>query len=277
VTITVPSPSPKTRLYVDGEAQTAQSEAGGLVINLKAGHHLWELTDALPVPVAPHVVRTENRAGGARVVVASVAAATQNRLEVSKDNGATWTTISVQAQPQMEVSGLNDGEKVHVRAVALNELHESLPGPEYPLYVTNQPPPPPDGLHVALANGAAAITWGEVLGASEYRLYVRARGEREFRPLYRGLLRSFVDRRPGIKTCNAIPGNSKKDLSADIFEYRIAAVNGKGEGAPSGTADTDAASWRNWDPKPGERFRRVYSYPPDSPQLPGAMPRFYPD
>ena len=66
-------------------------------------------------------------------------------------------------------------------------------------------------------------------------------------------------------------------LSADIFEYRIAAVNGNGEGAPSRTADTDPASWRNWDPRPGERFRRVYSYPPDSPQLPGAMPRFYPD
>jgi len=277
VTINVASSSPMTRFYIDGEAQAAQSEASGLVVNLKAGHHCWELTDALPIPVAPHVVRTENRAGGARVIVAAVASATQYRLELSKDNGATWTTIGAQAQPQMEVSGLNDGEKVHVRAVALNQLHESLPGPEYPLYGTNQPPPSPDGLRVALANGAATITWGEVLGACEYRLYVRTSGEKEFHLLYRGLERSFVDRRAGIKACNATPGKSTGALPADVFEYRIAAVNGNGEGAPSGTADTDPASWRNWDPRPGERFRRVYSYPPDSPQLPGAMPRFYPD
>jgi len=39
----------------------------------------------------------------------------------------------------------------------------------------------------------------------------------------------------------------------------VAAVNGDGEGPRSRMADTDPASWRNWDPKPGEPFRRAYS------------------
>jgi hypothetical protein len=277
VTIAMPSLTDKTLFYVDGEARAVRHEHGSLAVELPAGIHRWELTDALPVPVAPHVARTESRAGGARVVVAAVAAATRYRLELSRDNGATWRAVDEQAQPSIEVSGLNDGDKVHVRAVALNSLHESLPGPEYPLYVTSQPPPPPDGLHVELADGAAALAWGEVLGASAYRLYVRARSDREFRLLYHGLDRTFVDKRTSIKACDAVPGEPGSTAPAGIFEYRVAAVNGNGEGAASRSADSDPASWRNWDPRPGERFRRVYSYPPDTPQLPGAMPRYYPD
>jgi hypothetical protein len=62
-------------------------------------------------------------------------------------------------------------------APALNGLHESAPGPEYPVYVTKAPPPPPDGLHVDLADGCATLSWGEVLGVTEYRLYAQSAAE----------------------------------------------------------------------------------------------------
>jgi hypothetical protein len=277
VTITLPSLSEGTVFYVDGEARTAQRVSGALVVELPAGSHHWEVTDSLPVPVAPHVLRTENFSGGGRVVVAQVASATQYRLELSKDNGATWTTVRMENQPRIEVSGLDNGQKVHVRAVALNSMHESLPGPEYPLYVTDHAPPAPDGMQVELADGSATITWGEVLGASEYRLYARTRSEKDFHLLYRGLDRVFVDRRAGIKACNEIPGPSASTSNAEIVEYRVAAVNGNGESAMSRSADTDPASWRNWDPRPGEGFRRVYSYSPDSPPSSSPFPRYYPE
>jgi hypothetical protein len=208
-------------------------------------------------------------------LIASVASATRYRLELSKDNGATWSNIASQNEPAIEVSGLAHEEKVHVRAVALNSAHESSPGPEYPLYITRNPPPPPDGLRCELHAGFAVISWGEILGATEYRLYARLAGEDEFHLLYRGTDRTFEDRRPGIQPSNVFP-ETPVIPAADLIEYCVTALNGNGEGARSRVADTNPASWRNWDPRAGEAFRRVYAFPPDSVPLPGSLPRYYP-
>ena len=208
-------------------------------------------------------------------MIASVASASHYRLELSKDNGVTWSNIASQSEPAVEVSGLLNGKKVHVRAVALNSIHESLPGPEYPLYVTSDPPPPPDGLRCELLAGSATISWGEVLGVTEYRLYARLAGEGEFHLLYRGMDRIYEDRRPGIQPAKAFP-DTPAALSAGLIEYCVTAVNGNGEGARSRMVDTNPASWRNWDPRAGEAFRRVYAFPSDSPPHPGSEPRYYP-
>lgn len=279
VTITLPS-SAGMHFYIDGEAiggepQPASPSSAVLVVNLKAGRHRWELTDALPVPVAPEILRTENRAGGARVFIAPVASATQYRLELSQDNGVTWSQVGVQNAPEIEVSGLVNGNKVHVRAVALNSMHESAPGREYPLYVTADPPPAPDGLHVDLSEGLATITWGQVLGVSEYRLYARPAGRGSFQLLYRGRDTIYQDKRPGIQRLNEVPGNLANP-ALQLTEYCVSAANENGEGPKSRPADTNPASWRNWDPRPGEAFRRVYAFPPDAPELPGTEPRYYP-
>ena len=275
VTITLASYSAGARFYIDGEPQGEPSPSSAFTVNLKAGRHEWELTDALPIPIAPEILRTENRAGGARVVVSPVAAATSYRMELSKDNGVTWSKITVQEDPVIEISSLVNGEKVHVRAVALNAAHESSPGPEYPLYVSSAPPPPPDGLCIELSDGTATLTWGEVLGIIEYRLYARLAGQDEFHLIYRGRDRAYEDKRPEIQTANAIPETSAVP-AAGVIEYCVTAVNGNGEGARSRNANTNPASWRNWDPRPGEPFRRVYGFSSDSPPPSEGMPRYYP-
>jgi hypothetical protein len=277
VRITASGLSERAAFYVDGESRTGRRESGAMVIDLEPGRHHWELTDRLPVPVAPRILRTENRAGGSRVFVSPVAGAAEYRLELSQDGGATWSSARVQAEPSIDISGLPDGRKVHVRAVARNAENESQPGPEYPLYVTNQPPPPPDGLHVELAQGAATVTWGELLGVTEYRLYVRPKATGAFQLLYRGLDRAYVDRRAGVQACYPIPGGTGGNAVPNIVEYAVTASNGNGESVHSRIADTDPASWRNWDPKPGERFRRVYSSEPVYPPSPGQWPRYYPE
>jgi hypothetical protein len=276
VTITMPALPDKTAFYIDGAVCTGRVESGTLAVDLEPGQHRWELTNTLPVPIAPRIERTDNHAGGAMVVITPVAAATQYRIELSKDGGATWATAGVHAQPAIELSGLPDGQKVHVRAVALNSLHESTPGPEYPVYVTNQAPPAPDGLHVELAKGAATVSWGEVLGVREYRLYVRSQGEKEFHLLYRGPDRVYADSRAGIKAANPVPEKSNRTGRPDIVEYCISAANGNGESVKSASGDTDPASWRNWDPMPGEPFRRVTGFAPDSPPSSSEWPRYYP-
>ena len=45
-----------------------------------------------------------------------------------------------------------------------------------------------------------------------------------------------------------------------LYEYAISAVNGNGEGRRCTAIDTSPSSWRNWDPKPGELFRRRFTY-----------------
>jgi len=273
--IVIPSAFSKARFYIDGDSQAAQSGANVLVITLDEGFHQWELTATLPTPISPNIERTQNRTGGGKVMVATVAGATQYRLELSKDNGINWLKVGLQEGATFEVGGLADGEKVHVRAVALNSKYESLPGPEYPLYVTSKPPLPPDGLRVELQDGVAKLTWGEVLGITEYRLYTRSAGGEAKHLLYRGRDRFYYDKRAGIQAADAVP-SGPATTPADINEYCVTAVNGNGEGACSRIADSNASSWRNWDPKPGEPFRRVYGFPPDSPALPDSWQNYYP-
>ena len=274
--ITAPRLGEKVSFYVDGAPRTGKRESGTVRFELEAGRHHWELTDTLPVPNAPRILRTENHAGGARVIVEPVAAATEYRLELSRDGGISWTRPVTQSGSQLSVDGLRDGEKVHVRAIASNALHSSAPGAEYPIYASSQPPPPPDGLRVKLADGAATITWGEILGASEYCLYCRANPEGEFRLLHRGIDRSHVDHRSVIRGCHEIPGPSAKNTRQTVIEYCVTAVNGNGESARSHPADTHPASWRNWDPMPGERFRRVTSFATDSQDSTNEGARYYP-
>jgi hypothetical protein len=87
--IAMPSLSEKMMVYVDGEAREARRESDAIILDLEEGLHHWELTEKLPVPVAPRILRTENHAGGARAIAAPVAAAAQYRFELSKDGGVT--------------------------------------------------------------------------------------------------------------------------------------------------------------------------------------------
>lgn len=275
ITMTSAGLSGKTNLYVDGQLLPSRRDGGSLVVELAAGAHHWELTDGMPVPMAPRIVRTEDHAGGALVIVEPVASASQYRLELSKDDGASWTRMTESAVPQMDVKGLADGSKVHVRAIALNAAHESAPGHEYPVYVSNQAPPPPDAVRVHLAPGGATLYWGEVLGVSRYRVYSRLRGETEFRKVFEGMTREYVYRSGDVHANNAVPDGSASG-SGEITEFCVTCVNANGESIHSQTADTDPSTWRNWDPKPGEPFRRVASYEPDTPPSASEWPRYYP-
>ncbi len=221
----------KGSVFVNGERQAVTNGE----ISLKPGTHRWQMTAGDPVPNAPRIARTENLAGGARVIVQPVAGATRYRYELSRDGGKTWTAASA------ELSGLADGVKVHVRAIAANATKESVAGQEYPAYISSKPPLPPDGLSVSLQNGAATFTWGEVLGVTEYRLYAGNR------LVYKGTARRYTDKTPAP-------------------EYTIAAVNGNGEGKKSIAVRTDPSSWLTFDPKPGEPFRRMAGAPVYYPQ-----------
>ncbi|MDR3723123.1 MAG: hypothetical protein P4K83_01370 [Terracidiphilus sp.] len=108
----------------------------------------------------------------------------------------------------------------------------------------------------AIEDGAARLSWGEVLGVTEYRLYRKKPGECGFTVCYRGLERIYAERDASLHRPDHVPTRAK-DNTGTAIQYYVAAVNGNGEGNSSMTVDTDPCFWRNWTPKPGEPFRRT--------------------
>lgn len=142
-------------------------------------------------------------------------------------------------------------------------------------------PPPPDGLAAEPGSGKVCLTWGEVLGATAYRLYRRSPGELEFKKIFRGLAHEFtdtIDSRPAF----AEPGLKAAALRhADepaVHQYAVAAINGSGEGARSLTVDTDPRAWSNWKPTADLRFKRRSGFwlPPYVREI-DVPPAYYPD
>ena len=257
-------PAPHGNLYVDGANVPTTATAGGLSVKLPPGEHRWEFTSKLPEPMPPVMLRTENRAGGAKVFFTPVAGAQKYRVELSRDSGATWQTATETTRGVADLAGLPRGTKVHVRAIAFNADQAGRPANEYPIYVTDHAPLPPDGLMTDISAKMPKLTWGEVLGVSEYRLYRREQSQPAFTEVFRGLVTEYTDKNVSVPAAFPQPGvfaNCLRDTgSGKVYEYAVTAVNGNGESAKSVVVDTDPQSWRNWNPATDLRFKRRTGY-----------------
>jgi hypothetical protein len=267
--------------YIDGRRAEQSRTADTVTVRLEPGRHQWELTQRAPMPLAPAVLRTENGKGGAMVFFASVAGATQYHLELSSDNAKTWKSVQQGLSSPLHVEGLRVGSKVHVRVIAVTQDGRSVAGPEYPVYASNTPPAAPDGLALELATGKVSASWGEILGASEYRFYRRILGQKNWNMVYRGLNRQFDDLAEGVTPPTYLPGradNAMRNQTAPVYEYAVTAVDENGESVKSFAVNTDPAGWLSWWPTGVERrFKRQTGFwlPP---YVPAAMspPLFYP-
>ena len=250
--------------YVDGAKIPATPTASGLSVKLPPGEHRWELTAKQPEPPQPVMLRTENRNGGAKLFFTTVAGAQKYRVELSRDSGTTWQAVTETVKGEAELTRLANGTKVHVRAVALNADQASRPANEYPVYITDKAPLPPDGLKTDISAKQPKLTWGEVLGVTEYRLYRRELGQGVFSEVFRGLANEYVDKGITVPAGFPEPGvraNLLRDTSScKVYEYAVAAVNGNGESAKCVPVDTDPQSWRNWNPATDLRFKRRTGY-----------------
>jgi hypothetical protein len=255
---------PQGSFYLNGERQQTIETQNSIKIQIPTGRHRWQFTAGQPIPVAPQIIRTENNAETAKVFFTTVASAKGYHIEISSDGGKTWTRVGSTLSSPFNLTKQKNGEKIHVRVIAFNDQHVGDPADEYPIYVTDKAPATPDGLILRTAANTVNVQWGEVLGASEYRLYRRLKGETKYSLVYKGLERKFTDKANGVIPSFEIPGEEgtikhyKGNLV--IYEYVVSAVNGNGESAQSLPADTNPASWRNWDPVPGERFRYRHNW-----------------
>lgn len=248
--------------YVDGVPLPSSMTGDTREVTLPKGRHRWELTDVLPEPVAPAITGTHNVSRGASVTFNPVGSAEAYVAEISENDGETWKEGGRASGSPIHVTELMNGAKIHVRVRGINSDHVGVASAPYPIYVSDQPPAPPDGLRVWLTGGSATLSWGEVLGVSHYNLYRRSKVGGDWRLIYSGSLRSFVDQDPSIMAPRSLPDEpgAARD-EKNLFEYVVRSVNGNGEGAPSVSGDTHPGSWRNWWPHDTPRkTKRVTGY-----------------
>jgi hypothetical protein len=266
LTLQIPSSVGDANFYIDGAKQELHAKADSWEVDLPSGRHSWEWTSGLPTPGEPEILRTTDKSAGASVFFAPVPGADRYRLEMSKDGGAFWQPAAQGSSCPLELSGLANRSKIHVRLIAGNAQHESAPSAQYPIYVTDQAPAAPEGMDLELGRDRIDLTWGEILGASEYRLYRRDQHALEWKCIYAGPDRAFPDTGAvGTVPPVALPGRADNALtdsgSATIYEYAVTAVNGNGEGVKSKVESSDPANWRNWWPAGQERkFKRQTGY-----------------
>jgi hypothetical protein len=227
--------------YLDGTKQQTKVEEGMMVVNIPAGKHIWNLTVGLPDLLRPEIDFTRNGKGKVLFAVRPVAGAFSYRFEYSTDVGKNWTKLNEQQKPQLQIKATGNETKGYVRAVAQNKEHESEASVVYPVYFTSEKPHYPDGLKLSIGNGKIDLTWGKVLGCTEYRLYRRIKGSGKYEMVHKSDTPYFTDR---------------SVTKGTIYEYSVTAVNGNGESGLSGSVDSDPSSWLNFDPMPGEPFRR---------------------
>jgi hypothetical protein len=117
---------------------------------------------------------------------------------------------------------------------------------------------------MTLGEHRVSLEWGEVLGASEYRLYRRKIGEADFTQIYKGTDRKFVDDSVAAHPALEVPGMAEQaeapGKAGDLYEYAVAAVDGNGEGPKCVPIDDDPANWRNWLPPTPLVFRRQSAF-----------------
>ncbi|MDB5085195.1 MAG: hypothetical protein JWN30_2081, partial [Bacilli bacterium] len=236
-----------------------------ITVSLPPGKHKWQWTTKLPIPLSPAVLGTENSSGEARLFYTASAGADHYRIEQSSDGGASWQTAGISKETSFVLRRLCNGEKLHVRIAACNAEQQSEPSAEYPIYVTDQPSLPPDGLRLKINDNCTSLTWGEVLGVAEYRLYRRTKGTEQYVQIYRGKDQHFIDTELTVPSPYPEPGSGPNahhlEESTMLYEYTVSAVNGNGEGRKSIAVDTNPSSWLNWEPAGQDgRFKRRHTY-----------------
>jgi hypothetical protein len=270
-----------SKLYINGVLAKNQPVENSCEIMLQRGKYALELCKDDPTPLESRIVDTEYNKNNVTVYISSDSPCKAVRMEVSTDMGKSWQNRGF-AKNGIFILNNEKSDKVHIRAVSVNGLKESASAPEYPVYFNSSIPHYPQGLRLKLAENQVQLSWGQILGAQKYRLYRRVEGDLNFKIVYEGKNRDFVDNVSGIQKAYELPGtieNSTKDKTGlIIYEYAVCALTGNGESVKSPTENTNPSSWRNWYPNTELKFKRQSAFWMQPYVLPNMEPeKYYPE
>ncbi|MEI7421871.1 MAG: hypothetical protein WCK18_07240 [Prolixibacteraceae bacterium] len=251
--------------YLNGKPLTDKISSKQVEVKLPEGEFYWEISTKGGTPQSPVIERTEYLKKGVMVYFSNPAMTKKIAFEISKDGGKSWTKAGLATNSSYLINPIAGVTKIHVRAIAIGKLKESHPSQAYPVYFEAEKPHFPEGLALTVDSNCVQLSWGQLFGVKEYRLYRRTKGEKQFVQIYKGLGNRFED-----KTCSGVvppfslPGKldnaEKKPAGLIIYEYSVTSLNGKGESKYSPVEDTDPASWANWYPGTKLKFKRQTSF-----------------
>jgi len=229
--------------YLDGTAVSLSKEGGfNYSLRVVAGKHDFQWSNGGVIPAAPVFQLSVSGKNWCELEWLAVPGATSYALQMSTNGGISWNTVTENIQStHYKLTDLTDGKKLHVRIMAIGKGGISEPSGDYPIYPVSIKPHAPEGLNALKKENHVTLTWGQVLGADQYKLYQREKGTSEFKTIYSGTNRF---------------ASAKLTSSPKVLEFSVTATNGNGESAKSSIADTDESRCINWYPIPGEIFRR---------------------
>ncbi len=231
-------------LFIDGKKYPGKFQQNKILVQIPAGKHIWTLTSGFPDLPRPEIDFTRNEKGKVFLAVHPVSGASRYRFEYSTNGSSDWSALKEQTSNGLLIRPAKTENKGYVRVIAVNNDHKSPASVIYPAYFTSEKPHCPDGLKLNIFPGKVELTWGKVLGCSEYQLFRRIKGSEKYQSIYKGKERQFTDRTASAK---------------EIYEYAVLVANGNGVSELCSAVDNNPSSWLNFDPKPGESFRRVAS------------------
>lgn len=229
--------------YLDGVALLAPvSKDGMMVINFPAGFHHWQWNRVGLTPATPEIKGVVTAAGSCRVIWNKVPGAVFYQVRYSSNNGNSWQSLPPVKDTFALLTQLQNDTKIHL-CVSASAAGTSAASALYPAYINNRLPHYPEGLMLYRQGNQWQISWGKVLGASHYTLYRRKKGaaDTSYQKIYSG---------------DKCMYNEILSGSSVIWEYAVTATNGNGESIKSHSCNTDPDSFINWQPVPGEGFRR---------------------
>ena len=229
--------------YLDGiEVSLKQVSEYNYSLQVEAGKHIWQWTNAGIIPTPPVVKSSVSGVSWCEINWSAVPGASSYSIQKSTNGGINWNTVIENIQSaHYKLTDLADGKKLHIRIKAIGKGGTSEPSNDYPVYPSSAKPHAPEGLIAIKTGNHVTLNWGQVLGADQYKLYQREKGTSDFKTIYSGTNRF---------------ASVNQDISPKIFEFSVTATNGNGESPKSFIADTDENRIINWYPVPGEIFRR---------------------
>ena len=218
------------KVWLNGAEVEFSYQQGAYVFTVPKGICCWNI-GAQPDIQKATVTASSVCSDGASVSWKQLAGAEAYRVQLKAYDADEYETIATVQGTSYTFSGLSHG-KYFVRVAGIRADASGAASHPYPVYVTNEKPHCPEGLHVAEAGEQFLASWGAVLGVDLYRLYRRENG-----------VLSLV-----------YEGAGQRAYASD-GEYFVTSVNGNGESAPSLVRSTKDALAR-WDNHPEKGFIR---------------------
>ena len=235
------------KIQVNGRPVLTRYNGLGVEATLPAGTGSWKLTKDKAPPRPPRILKIENLKSGISVQIRGTPGVTKYSIESSKDGGKVWSSVSKSTGLKQVILPLKNGIYL-LRASALTTNARSIHSEPIELNLSEDPPKAPDRPEVTPLKGSVRLKWETRIGANEYKVYRREKGNQNWAAIYSGRSQGFVDKNAKKATAKFSRPGYKAGANSDmkgivIYEYCITASDKNGESPKSEITNTDPRNW----------------------------------